>query len=498
MRQTLNRNFVSVALVVVVAACGSSSSPRLTGPATLTARQPLATLGTVGASLTPVPTFVVKDSGGRPLPNVSVSFVTSVGSVVTPTSVSTDANGVASPSAWILSSRPGFASLTALVSSPPLSTTVNVSVGAGPPSVLSIQPSLISLGLTDTTTLTSFVTDAQQNPLAGAPVTYTSSNTAVATISGSRVIAHGEGNAVITGSVTGTAVTATVPVSVVPRFGHLSGRPFGIAYVAGTPGSILVSSLDVNSVSFVNAGSFAVGSSVGVSQTPSDVFVNAQGTVAFVSAVDGPNVAEVNIASASLLQNLADGGSARVLLSPDGSQLYVGKNGGLDAFMLSTATRTASLPLGTQVNGVAVSADGSTLWASERFSAKVFRINTATMTVTDSLNVGGMPEDIVYHAASGNIYVANESGWVDVLSGSNLSSVTRFSGLPGAFALRLTADGSKLYISASSAGQVYVVDRATGSISRTLIVGGIPRRMVFLPDGRAAIANEAGYVSLVQ
>ncbi|HKW50035.1 MAG TPA: YncE family protein [Gemmatimonadaceae bacterium] len=363
---------------------------------------------------------------------------------------------------------------------------------------LQMASSLTTLNLTDTATLNSVVTDSLQNPISGAVVTYTSSNNTVATVSGNRVIAHAAGDIIITGTVAGTSVTNTVPITVRSRFARLSGRPFGIAYVSGSPGSILVSSLDVNGLTFVNAGTFAVGKLVGVSTTPSDVFVNSAGTVAYVSAVDGPNVSAVNIGSAALQQSIADLGSARVVLSPDGTRLYVGKNGGLDVFTVATSTMTNSFPLGTQVNGVAVSPDGATLWASEKFSGKVFRINTATMKITDSLNVGGAPQDVVYHAASGNIYVANEYGWVDVLSGANLASTGHFNSLLGAFALRLSPDGSKLYVSASTAGQVYVVDRATGTINRTVVVGGVPRRIVFLPDGRAAVANEFAWVDLLQ
>ena len=63
--------------------------------------------------------------------------------------------------------------------------------------------------------------------------------------------------------------------------------------------------------------------------------------------------------------------------------------------------------------------------------------------------------------------------------------------------MRLTPDETKLYVSGSQAGQVYVLDRITGSVIRTVSVGGVPRRITFLPDGRTAIANEAGWVDLV-
>jgi YVTN family beta-propeller protein len=147
---------------------------------------------------------------------------------------------------------------------------------------------------------------------------------------------------------------------------------------------------------------------------------------------------------------------------------------------------------------MALSPDGSILWASTSLGGQLFRVNTSTMSVTASVTLGGTPQEVVYHAGSGNVLIANESGWVDVVKGTDLTSVTRFAALPAAFGMRLSADQSTLYVSASHASSVYVVDRATGTLTRTINVGGLPRRIVLLPDGRMAVANEGAYVSLLQ
>jgi YVTN family beta-propeller protein len=251
-------------------------------------------------------------------------------------------------------------------------------------------------------------------------------------------------------------------------------------------------------VEFVNASTFAVGRMVGASVTPSDVVVNRSGTKAYVSAVNGDEVTVVDVASGTKLSSFRVTGSARVLLSRDGSTLYVGRNRGLDVFSTATGTRKASLSFGTQVNGLAISRDGSVLYASDVFSGKVWRFATATMTATDSIETGGQAQDIVLHEPSGKVYVANESGWVDVLSASHVARITRFNTTPDAFAMGLTSDGAKLYVSGSSSGSVYVLDCATGSVIKTVSVGGTPRRIAFLPDGRALVANEGGWIDVVK
>jgi len=163
----------------------------------------------------------------------------------------------------------------------------------------------------------------------------------------------------------------------------------------------------------------------------------------------------------------------------------------------STGARIAGFSTGGQINGMAMSADGSTLWLSNDFTGKVYRVNASTATITDSAAVGGAPQEVVYHAASGTVYVANESGWIDALEGTHLGTVRRIGNISGAFGMRLTADGNKLVVASTFSGLLYILDRANAVVTKTVTVGGAPRRIALLPDGRVAIANEAGYVSLL-
>jgi YVTN family beta-propeller protein len=328
-------------------------------------------------------------------------------------------------------------------------------------------------------------------------VTYTSSNPAVASISGNKITPHAAGDVVITGVVTGTTVSGTLGFSVLERFGNLAGRPFGVAYLGGPSPEFLVTELDVEALAVLNASSYASLASVPTSATPTDIAINSQGTIAYVTGENGPNITVVALPAGTSQQTFSEAGSARLLLSPDGSRLYVGKTGGFDVLSTSTGAVIAGFATGGQINGMAMSPDGSTLWLSNDFTGKVYRVNAATGTVTDSAAASGTPQEVAYHAASGTLYVANEGGWVDVLDGAHLGTVRRIGNVPGAFGMRLTADGTKLVVAGSLYGSVYVVDRANGVVTKTVTVGGTPRRIALLPDGRVAIANEAGYVTLL-
>lgn len=81
---------------------------------------------------------------------------------------------------------------------------------------------LTSVG--DTRAVTAVVRDAAQNPISGAPVTWTTSNAAVATVSGSgtsaTITATGNGSATITAS--SGAVSGTIGVDVAQRFASVT------------------------------------------------------------------------------------------------------------------------------------------------------------------------------------------------------------------------------------------------------------------------------------
>ncbi len=488
-----------VAAAIGVAACRSGSEPRLTGPATLQLDSAAAISAAVGTTVTPPPVFIVRDSTGRPIPNVGVNFFASPGSAVTPATAMTDEKGRARPAAWILGGFAGPATLTAQLSTNSnLNATATTTARPGPAALIIPSQQSLTLGLTDTATLSAVVTDVYHNSIGFTTVTYSSSNPAVVSTSGNLVIPHAFGDAVITAAVAGTTVSTTIPVSVIERYGHLAGRPFGICFAHSQQDLLLVTSQDVHSLTSMNATTFAVGNSAGVGANPPDCIANSQGTLAYVTSVDGAQVTIVNLPAMTVAQTIPDQTTTRVLLSPDGSLLYVAKQGAIDVFSTATRALVSSVTIPSLVNGMALSADGSILWAATSFTGQVYRITTSNMAITNSVSVGGTAQEVVYHEASGSVYVANESGWVDVLKGSDLTTLGRISNLPGAFGMRLSPDATKLYVAGSLAGRVYVVDRATGSIQKTVNVGGTPRRIVFLPDGRAAVANESAYVSLVQ
>ncbi len=114
--------------------------------------------------------------------------------------------------------------------------------------------------------------------------------------------------------------------------------------------------------------------------------------------------------------------------------------------------------------------------------------------------VGGVPQDVTVTADGSEVIVANENGWVDVLDGLTLDSRQRLTIVNARpFGLALSPDDTQIWVTSSTSGQVYVIDRATRAIVRTIDVGGTPRRIAFTTDGRTVlVSNEGGWVDVIR
>src|SRR5206468_4102752 len=95
--------------------------------------------------------------------------------------------------------------------------TATITVSTVPVASVTVSPSTASVPVGQTVQLTATPKDASGNPLSGRPVSWGSSNTAVATVSGSGVVTGvTAGAATITATSEGQSGTATITVSTVP------------------------------------------------------------------------------------------------------------------------------------------------------------------------------------------------------------------------------------------------------------------------------------------
>ena len=177
------RPMMAVALTsIALAACSEGATePKVGPPAALAMRAGDFQNGIVGSALPTALAVAVTDANGAGVPGISVNWVvTSGGGTVSAAQTLTDASGMASTT-WTLGRVPGANVVTAGVPGlNPVSFTASAT--AGPPAAIAITPNPSSAEWGTTVQFNGRVTDAFGNVLSN-PVTWSSSNTSVATIS---------------------------------------------------------------------------------------------------------------------------------------------------------------------------------------------------------------------------------------------------------------------------------------------------------------------------
>lgn len=278
----------------------------------------------------------------------------------------------------------------------------------------------------------------------------------------------------------------------------LSGGPWGVGM--SSRGSVFVTQAAATFVTRVAVDSDTVAQSYAVGSGPYDASFNAAETKLYVTTLYDGMVRALNPATGTVIDTIsAPPEPVRVLLGPGETKLYVTQaDGRLQVFNPTTHALDTTLTLGgVPLNDIVLSRSGTRLYVSS-VGGTVTEVNTSTDAVTRSYTPGGKPQDLIVSPGDSILYVANEGGWVDVW---NIMAWTRRDSIPvpGAFGLTLTPDGSQLWVTATSTGQVTVIDCATRTVKKLVPVLGAPRHIEITPDGSTAVvANEAGYVQIIR
>jgi YVTN family beta-propeller protein len=101
-------------------------------------------------------------------------------------------------------------------------------------------------------------------------------------------------------------------------------------------------------------------------------------------------------------------------VSLDGTELFVADQTlqKVDVFSLGTGAKLASIPVGGNAWGMAMTPDQSQLYVSLLSQGEVAVIERATRTVVQRIATGGTPRRIVFNQAGTIAVVANEGGYV--------------------------------------------------------------------------------------
>lgn len=153
--------------------------------------------------------------------------------------------------------------------------------------------------------------------------------------------------------------------------------------------------------------------------------------------------------------------------------------------VIATATNTiaATIPVGTNPDGVAITPDGAFVYVADGLAGAVSVIATATNTVVATVAVGGMPFHVAVAPDGGHVYVASQvSNVVSVIETAGNSVVASIPVPSAPTGLAITPDGARIYVSVGSA--VAVIATATNAITATIPLSEA-RGLAVTPDGAA-------------
>ncbi len=216
--------------------------------------------------------------------------------------------------------------------------------------------------------------------------------------------------------------------------------------------------------------------------------VSPDGTHMAVTLADGSQaVGIVNLSNWTVQQYTSPGGSdvgqESPTYSPDGTQLWVGRNNGYTKF---TVNPDGSLSNPVQISipaqggkqalvGKAVfSPDGSTVYSAVNGQNTVVAINAATGAIEQTWNVGNAPRDLVL--AGSKLYVSNEGGRPAKSGDTTINS----------YGTQVPASD---FTGATTTGTVSVIDTANPSAAPATINVGLHPTALYATTGALFVTN---------
>lgn len=423
-------------------------------------------------------TVVVRDAAGQVIPNAPATF-------------QSGDTTVARVSGAGVVRAVGVGTTTVTVRARTASASVTI-VGAA---VVELLPSSLVLEAIDTVQLMAIARDSLGRVIPGVPFTFQSTDPTVAQVSAAgRLTYAGVGSASIIAEGGDDADTADV-ITVLART-PVPDRPFGIA--VSVSDVVYVTRLEASAIDRLDATTGNSLGSVTVGSTPTDVIFNAAGTRAYVTNQWSQSVSEIEPANDVELRRIPIPADAYIAaLAPGDSILYVSANSArVYVIRLATGAIIDSLPTGISF---AIAVRDTLLYVGLPLDGRVDVYDRRTKTVVRSLATGGRPAGMAFSGGGDELYVADEYGGLQRWSTANGTSLGTVALAPsGAFGVAVQPGTGLVFVSALQGGVVHVVHPVTATVTRTLRLDGVTRRIAFLGNGDAFVANELGWVDVIR
>jgi len=335
-------------------------------------------------------------------------------------------------------------------------------------------------------------------------VEWQSDNPAVATVSTSGLVHSVGPSGVARIRATHDSLSDTCEVTVLDSMlvarTKLSNRSYAAAISVNSVAYI--SQSDLSSILRLDLRSHTVTDTIPVGDTPTEMAFNSTGTRLYVTNQYSGSISVINVASNTAIDEVRVGNRPfEVIVEPGDSILWTGKIDSLYGVRLATKEIIARFQIGDVGNGFAIAHD-TLLYVSTHTTGTVVEINLRTRTQGRTFSVGGIPQKLVVSPDGKELYIANESGYIqfwDLSTGTQIGSNLE---LPSAaYGLARRPTNGLLYVTSAyfGRGYIYVIDPVTRTLVHSAVVGGSTRHVVFKADGSVGIVpNEGGWVDFLR
>jgi YVTN family beta-propeller protein len=232
---------------------------------------------------------------------------------------------------------------------------------------------------------------------------------------------------------------------------------------------------------------------------PTGIVFSPDGATVYVANQFG-NVSRIDVATKQVTGTVAVENPLAVRVSPDGSQLFVATgNTAVVTVDVATLSVVRTVDVGFAPNGFAVHPDGRILYVSSFVGGTVSEIDMFTGAVLRTFTPFGTPQEMALNRKGTRLYIANEAGWLDELDLASGNFTSRIALQAGAFGVGVTPDDGQAYLTLPSAGLIQIFTLQTRKLTKSINVGGDPRRIAFSQQGHlAAVTNAAGFLTFVR
>ncbi|MCM2363348.1 YncE family protein, partial [Pseudomonas sp. SR18] len=190
---------------------------------------------------------------------------------------------------------------------------------------------------------------------------------------------------------------------------------------------------------------------------------------------------------AGIITHVEVGGApARLVVSPDGSRVYVTNEGSHSVSVIATATHKVihTIPGLSYPHAIAISPNGGILYVSNLGTGQVTVINTTSYAFINQITGFTAPYALALNTLGTRLYVASYRSSAlythDTSSGARLYTL----GYPNAWSVTLNPSNSRIYVGSSP--HVYTVDQPSNTTVGSLAGFNYIRDMAYSPHNVSA------------